>query len=539
MNTTEWDAPTFKKLLLSGVSWLERHSNLVNAINIFPVPDGDTGTNMVLTTHSALNELKVEFVSTNDLLGSLAKGALMGARGNGGVIMSQIFRGMARSLADSNAQTVTAITLARMLKSGSETAYKGIVRPVEGTIVTAMRASANGAIHKSKETNDIKIVLEEVAQATHNAITISAKNIPVFLDAGFVDAGAVSLNLIYEGMLNYINGIDIKPPITFYSVPNWSYKRLKYLRALDNQFLSLISSGPITGSLASLIYSSLISQSSRDGNYVSNMDDRQWLRKTILFWSNLLFTEYGSYPYTYLRYPEKLIVESEKRLRRRSRIYREWIKSRRSTTNINSKLSLPFTTIAVTTTDGFSRLFELLGVELQVPLEGLESNTLMSAFSAIPSESILVLANGASMEFLNKAKEAHERNSRRRINVLETTDEIQGIIALTTSDPTQTFETNMQLMALGIRDCKIIRTSYNHEKKGYFCKVNDIAQDEFFKTKNEAYISAIQKHLSSEMSNIDVYADSSYENPYKTITELYSSINVNFFSNTTSAVCLS
>ena len=540
MTRIEWDIQTFKRLLLSGVSWLERHSFLVNEINIFPVPDGDTGTNMVLTSQSALRELSSEMFSIKELLSTLSKGALMGARGNGGVILSQIFRGMARSVMEDSVQTVNTITLARMLQSGSDAAYKGLVRPVEGTIVTAMRASAHAAVHKSKETNDLKIVLDEVARETHNAITYSAKNIRIFLDAGCVDAGAIALNLIYEGMLNNINGVDVDPPLKSASVLNWSYKRLKYLRELDKQFISLVSSGPLTGSLANLIYSSLISVASRYGTYVSNLEDREWLRKTILFWSNFLFDKYGNYAYTYLRYPEKLFVESESRIRRRSRLYRECQKSGGPIENDKLKKSLPFSAIAITTGDGFSRLFELLGVELQIPLEGLNMGILLSAFSATPSENVLLLANGANLELINRAKEAHERSSRRKINILESTDEIQGIIALTASDPTQTFETNTQLMILGIRDCKIIRSLYNSAKNEYNYKVNGVVQNAFFTSELEAYIDAVQKNISADIQNIDVYGDvSSDQEPYNVFAESYSTIGVNFFPNTTAAICLS
>ena len=341
-------------------------------------------------------------------------------------------------------------------------------------------------------------------------------------------------------MLNYVNGIEINSPITPAIDSDWSYKRLKYLRALNNQLLSLTSNGPVTGSLANLIYSSLISNANREGIHVSNLEDREWLRQTILFWSNMIFDRFGTYAYTYLRYPEDLIVESEQKLRRRSRLHQEQLKEEGQVVYRKTKLSLPFATISITSRDGFSRLFELLGIELQIPFDGLNINTVLAAISTVPSDNILLLANGADLGLLNTAKEIHESNTRRKINILETANEIQGIVAITLSDPNQAFETNMQILTLGIKECKIIKTFFDYEKNSYYSKVNDVLQSAYFKSEIEAYLDAIQNNITFEIKNIDIYEDSSTARKlYSDLEKLYSSVAINLFTDAESAVCLS
>ena len=143
-NPRSADGKTFKKMFAVGTRWLERAVPDINAINVFPVPDGDTGTNMLLTMRSAVEEAgSINGAPVGDVARSMAYGALMGARGNSGVILSQLWRGMADAL--DGKETMDAETLADALERASTTAYDGLVHPIEGTILTVLRDAARAA----------------------------------------------------------------------------------------------------------------------------------------------------------------------------------------------------------------------------------------------------------------------------------------------------------------------------------------------------------------------------------------------------------
>ena len=185
--------------------WLRYHQAAINALNVYPVPDGDTGTNMLLTMQSAWREIEQ---SSEDNVGKVAQhvahGALMGARGNSGVILSQLWRGFARSL-DSKPK-FGAIELAHAMREASETAYKGVLRPVEGTILTVSRAIADAAEAAQPDTEDLLTMLESMVEAAQGAVANTPNLLPVLKQAGVVDSGGQGLTVIIEGMLRYLHG---------------------------------------------------------------------------------------------------------------------------------------------------------------------------------------------------------------------------------------------------------------------------------------------------------------------------------------------
>ena len=199
------DGPGFKRLLKAGLAWLQHHQAAINALNVYPVPDGDTGTNMVLTMRSAWAEI-AESPERNvgGVARQMAHGALMGARGNSGVILSQIWRGFARSLDDK--EVFRSEDLAAACREGSATAYKGVVKPVEGTILTVARAVADTAEDAAKGTDNLVSVLEQIVFAAHETVVLTPSLLPVLEEAGVVDAGGQGLFIILEGMLRYMRG---------------------------------------------------------------------------------------------------------------------------------------------------------------------------------------------------------------------------------------------------------------------------------------------------------------------------------------------
>jgi DAK2 domain fusion protein YloV len=208
-SNTIMDGQRLLQSLRAAGAWLDRHVSAVNALNVFPVPDGDTGTNMSMTMRAALDELgDRSYAAVSDLGRALAQGALMGARGNSGVILSQILRGFARSMDDK--QVLTPSDFARALEEGAATAYKGVMKPVEGTILTVIREAAKAAMQAAAMNADMEQVLESAVNEACASVERTPTLLPVLADAGVVDAGGQGLTLILEGILRAYRGESIE-----------------------------------------------------------------------------------------------------------------------------------------------------------------------------------------------------------------------------------------------------------------------------------------------------------------------------------------
>ena len=205
------DGQSLKRLLDAGLTWLRTNKETVNALNVFPVPDGDTGTNMVLTLQAAWNEVKDSGVrNLGEMAAMISKGALMGARGNSGVITSQILRGFSRSVHDK--ATLDVETLVKAFGEARDTAYKGVVRPVEGTILTVIKEVAIATEAAFGSVKDAIEMLEVAVKAADEAVKNTPELLPVLKQAGVVDSGGKGLFFILEGMLRYVYGESLETP---------------------------------------------------------------------------------------------------------------------------------------------------------------------------------------------------------------------------------------------------------------------------------------------------------------------------------------
>jgi DAK2 domain fusion protein YloV len=202
-----------KQLVDAGLRWLRTNQQIVNSLNVFPVPDGDTGTNMVLTMQAAFDEIASSPEHNfGKMAHAVAHGALMGARGNSGVILSQLWRGFARSI-DSQ-EELDAASMVKAFIAARDTAYKGVVRPVEGTILTVAKDLAAAAEKALTETDDPYSILERVVAAADLSVQHTPELLPVLKEAGVVDSGGKGLFFILEGMLRYTNGQPLDTALT-------------------------------------------------------------------------------------------------------------------------------------------------------------------------------------------------------------------------------------------------------------------------------------------------------------------------------------
>lgn len=195
----------FGKMVQAASQKLNQRAEFINSLNVFPVPDGDTGTNMSLSMASgAKYEREETSTKVGDLASALAKGLLMGARGNSGVILSQIFRGFSKAVADK--ESLTANDLAAALAAGAQTAYKAVMKPTEGTILTVIRKAAGAGKEAVKTTDDICEVMDAVVTAAEAALKSTPDLLPVLKQVGVVDSGGQGLTFVLEAFSDSLSG---------------------------------------------------------------------------------------------------------------------------------------------------------------------------------------------------------------------------------------------------------------------------------------------------------------------------------------------
>ncbi len=209
MSVTSLNRLDLKNMIVAGANELNHHKEAVDAMNVFPVPDGDTGTNMSLTVLAAAKE--AEKAKETDGVGEVsalaAGGALRGARGNSGVITSQLFRGFSKGLEGMEEAGVK--ELAAAMEKGVQTAYKAVMKPKEGTILTVARVCAEAAVQAAEETDEIDVFLKRVIAKGHEILLQTPEMLPVLKQAGVVDAGGRGFLYVLEGALKYLNGEEI------------------------------------------------------------------------------------------------------------------------------------------------------------------------------------------------------------------------------------------------------------------------------------------------------------------------------------------
>ncbi|MEI1421342.1 DAK2 domain-containing protein [Bacillus cabrialesii] len=217
MSIRTLDGRTFAEMILAGAQNLSQNASAVDALNVFPVPDGDTGTNMNLSMTSGARE--VEQMDTDDIgkVGSaLSKGLLMGARGNSGVILSQLFRGFSKSI--ETKKEINALEFAAALQAGVDMAYKAVMKPVEGTILTVAKDAAKKAVALAEKETDITALMAAVTEEAEASLNRTPDLLPVLKEVGVVDSGGKGLLCVYEGFLASLKGETVPQKVVLPSL---------------------------------------------------------------------------------------------------------------------------------------------------------------------------------------------------------------------------------------------------------------------------------------------------------------------------------
>jgi DAK2 domain fusion protein YloV len=207
-----WGGQELKRVITAASAWLARNADALNSLNVFPVPDGDTGTNMALTMQAAIKQVASSpSHSAAEIVAGISHGALMGARGNSGVILSQIWRGFAEGIGGK--ERISARDFADGLTAATTTAYRAVLKPVEGTILTVMRETADGAKAAASSVNSYNYVLSETVKASKASVARTPTLLAKLREAGVVDAGGQGLYVLLDGIRRYAEGEDLETSV--------------------------------------------------------------------------------------------------------------------------------------------------------------------------------------------------------------------------------------------------------------------------------------------------------------------------------------
>ncbi|HLR01845.1 MAG TPA: DAK2 domain-containing protein [Virgibacillus sp.] len=202
------DGKTLTQMILQGARHLANNAEKIDTLNVFPVPDGDTGTNMNLSMTSGANEVKkIKSANVSDVSGAFAKGLLMGARGNSGVILSQLFRGFSKMM--ETKETLSSMEMAEAFDNGVKTAYKAVMKPVEGTILTVAKDAAEKAMAIAEKEKRVDVFMEAVLNEAKASLKRTPELLPLLKEVGVVDSGGQGLVTIYEGFVAVLKGEDL------------------------------------------------------------------------------------------------------------------------------------------------------------------------------------------------------------------------------------------------------------------------------------------------------------------------------------------
>jgi DAK2 domain fusion protein YloV len=426
----------FRQALEASTAWLERHVATINALNVYPVPDGDTGTNMLLTMRAALEELNNSPAQSASVVAhAVSYGALMGARGNSGVILSQLFRGLARSL--DKKETFTALELAQAMKEASAMAYKGVIKPVEGTILTVARESADAATAAAEEKNDLLYVLERTVAEARHSVARTPSLLSVLAEAGVVDAGGHGLFVILEGALRLLQGRAVEAvPELAAAVDLKVFEGEEY--GYDTEFIiqgENLSIEEIRQAMVTMGDSVLVVGDSRTVKVHLHTDEPGTPLNYAARWGSL----------------KDIVIENMQEQ------YQEFIRSQAPPSPIVEELS-DIALVVVAPGAGLARVFESLGANAVVPggqTMNPSTQEILKAIESLNAEKVIVLPNNSNV--IMTARQAGEL-TRKEVVVVPTKTIPQGISSVLAFNYQADLETNAQMMERathGVRTAEI------------------------------------------------------------------------------------
>lgn len=431
-----------REMFAAATQWLERSASDIDALNVFPVPDGDTGTNMLLTMQATMNEAaSAESEGAGAVAGAMAHGALLGARGNSGVILSQIMRGLARGL--EGKETLGPAELARCLEEAVALAYKGVSRPVEGTILTVIRDVATAAREALTKGSDLLDMMEAVVTAARESVARTPTLLPVLRDAGVVDAGGQGLYVILEGSLRYSRG----------EVEEMGYQKPRIVASA----VPLVPSTPLAGHPEEEIFYGYCTEFILEGERL----DPERIRHALGRRGESLMVVgdehtvrvhiHTSNPGPVLSYAVRCGTLHRVSIRNMDEQHEDFLKMRRSLAP-EAKVAI----VAVATGEGLTRLFKSLGVAAVVPggqTMNPSTRELLAAIETAPSDKVILLPNNGNI--IPTARQAQGLTAK-DASVVPTQTIPQGVAAVLAFNYEANLEANAAAMEEAMRGVKTV-----------------------------------------------------------------------------------
>jgi len=450
LKTTSIDGNLLKIILESAALMLEENKEEVNSLNVFPVPDGDTGTNMLLTIKSALKQgLQVDENNASKVALAASQGSLMGARGNSGVILSQLFRGLASGIGDN--EKIDSKIMAEALKKAADTAYKAVMKPTEGTILTVARECGERAMEIYNLHEDLSDLMEEVIKHGNDVLKKTPDMLPVLKQAGVVDAGGKGLIYIFSGALQALRGetvlsvprIDKIPPVK--EAP----KRREYIETDDIKFgyCTEFMINTVNGDTESFrdelaIFGDSLLVVGGEGLikvHVHTNNPGQVLEKA------LLIGELSDIKIDNMRYQhEEVLLKDE-------------LNSIRDNPEVDQTIEKTiekqkYSVVAISVGEGIDRLFKDLNVDVLVSggqTMNPSTEDIISAIDKTNGDHVIILPNNSNIIL---AAQQAKTLSDRSIIVIPTKTIPQGIAALLAMDPEKDPEYNVDIMSEAIKN---------------------------------------------------------------------------------------
>ncbi|MBL7166320.1 MAG: DAK2 domain-containing protein [Dehalococcoidales bacterium] len=426
----------FREMFACATAWLEKCASDVDALNVFPVPDGDTGTNMMLTLNSSMEEAyRAPDNSSSAIAQAIAKGALMGARGNSGVILSQILRGLAQGVAGK--ESLTGADFASALQEASIMAYKGLSNPVEGTILTVTKDTA-AAVRKLVEEgeHDLTEVFEVAVQAANESVANTPALLPILKESGVVDAGGQGLYTILEGALHYLRGEAEqirfrKPQMIASSVPLTG--RPPEMIAADEVPFGYCTEFMLKGE--KLDTEKISSRLEKKGESLIVVGDESTARVHIhtLDPGNVIHIATG------------LGTVHQVSIRNMDEQHRDFLEMQK-----DKAPAVDMAIVAVVTGDGLAEVFTSLGVTAIVPggqTMNPSTGDILQAVESVASDKVIILPNNKNIVLT--AEQVHTLTEK-DIEIVATETIPQGVAALLALDYEADLETNAKIMRQAI-----------------------------------------------------------------------------------------
>jgi len=421
-----------REMLSVATGWLEKSAQDIDALNVFPVPDGDTGTNMLLTMRSGVEEAyRAPDQSASAVAEAMARGALVGARGNSGVILSQIWKGLAQSLAGK--ESITGSDLADALVQASVMAYKGLSNPVEGTILTVARDASSAAVAQvSNGNNDLFSIMETAVSAAADSVADTPKLLPVLKEAGVVDAGGQGLYTILDGALRCLGGeTEImqfkKPQIIVSSIP--LTVRLPQVVAADAEIYGYCTEFMLKGE--ELDSAKIRARLQKKGQSLIVVGDDATVRVHI----------HTEDPGSVIHYVSSLGTMHQISIRNMDEQHRDFMEMQ--------KEKVPpaeIAVVAVVSGDGLGEVFRSLGAEAIVPggqTMNPSTKDLLQAVESVASDKVIILPNNKNIVLTAEQVQSLTTKS---VKVVPSRTIPQGVAVLLAFDYEVDLETNARIM---------------------------------------------------------------------------------------------